>query len=721
MFARTRTIAVLGFVAMMTLCADLSAQRRFTIEQILNPGFPSELIAAKKADRIAWIGNERGMRNVYTASLPDFKAVRLTENTKDDGIDLSGIQISDDGSTILFVRGHTANREGWIANPSTDPNGSERAAWIVKTSGGPSWKVGVAANPLLSPDGKWVAFAKDGDVFSVATDRAGRQIDKAETPLFRIFRGADDLAWSPDSKGIAFASDRSDHSFVGVYDLETRKITYLAPGVDRDSNPTWSADSRRVAFIRRPGLPFGAQIASPQTGGGRGGQGGGRGSGTPAGVPGLTQATLKGGHTLAIWVADVATGQGTEIWHNAPNDTAFPTITNLTWASNSVIFGAAPDDWPHYFSVSVTAENKKPIDLTPGQGFAEFIGLSADRNTLYYATSVGDIDRRHIWKTPSAGGVPVQITAGETIETMPVALASGDRAAVLTSAANRPMSVGVVSSNGGKTQIIYPTLAADFPLEEQVVPQNVTLTADDGVQFHNQLLLPKDLKPGERRPAILFTHGGPGRQMMLGYPDPPFPHMAYAINQYFANRGYIVISVNYRGGIGYGEKFRTAPSRGVLGNSEYQDVLAAGRYLQSRPDVDPKRIGLWGFSYGGVLTAQGLARNSDIFAAGVDMSGIHLWGNSIDPNSVSYKSSSISDIGKWKSPVLLIHSDDDRNVAFSQTVGVVQLLRAHNIHHEVIVFPDDVHVALLFQHLLTSFNAADDFFNRFLGKESSRN
>src|SRR5262249_22739939 len=159
--------------------------RRFTIEQILSPGFPSELIAAKKADRIAWVGNERGMRNVYTATLPDFKPVRLTENTKDDGNDLSGIQISDDGSTLLFVRGHTANREGWIANPSTDPNGSERAAWILKTSGGPSWKVGVAANPLLSPDGRWVAFVKDGEVFRVSTDRTTRQMDKPEAPLFR--------------------------------------------------------------------------------------------------------------------------------------------------------------------------------------------------------------------------------------------------------------------------------------------------------------------------------------------------------------------------------------------------------------------------------------------------------------------------------------------------------------------------------------------------------
>jgi dipeptidyl-peptidase 4 len=210
------------------------------------------------------------------------------------------------------------------------------------------------------------------------------------------------------------------------------------------------------------------------------------------------------------------------------------------------------------------------------------------------------------------------------------------------------------------------------------------------------------------------VHGGPQRQMLLGYQYMHFYHMAYGINQYLANQGYIVMSVNYRGGIGYGKSFRTAPKRGALGNSEYQDVLAAGQYLKDRADVDPKRVGIWGLSYGGVLTSQALARNSDIFSAGVDIAGIHLWGNSLDPASISYQSSAISHIDKWKSPVLLIHGDDDRNVAFSQTTGLVQLLRAHNVPHELIVFPDDVHDSLLYRRWLVSFHATDDFLKKHL-------
>jgi dipeptidyl aminopeptidase/acylaminoacyl peptidase len=214
---------------------------------------------------------------------------------------------------------------------------------------------------------------------------------------------------------------------------------------------------------------------------------------------------------------------------------------------------------------------------------------------------------------------------------------------------------------------------------------------------------------------MIFVHGGPQRQMLLGYHYRHFYHMAYGVNQWLASQGYVVLSVNYRSGIGYGRSFRTAPNTGSRGNAEYRDVLAAGKYLQTRSDVDPNRIGIWGLSYGGVLTAQALARNSDIFKVGIDLAGVHLWGSSIDPESVSFQSSAIGAIDKWKSPVLLVHGDDDRNVAFSQTTGLVQLLRAHNVYHELIVFPDDVHDSLLYSRWIQTFERMDAFLRRFIG------
>ena len=724
------TILVIALTSVHASGWQASGEGPYTIQQILDPAYPVEVTAAKAAERIAWISYERGMRNVYTAAGPNFEPVKLTAVETDDGNDMTDVTLSDDGSMVVFVRGHTANRDGWIANPTSNADGAERIITGVRTSGGPAWHIAEGANPILAPNGRWVLFVRNGQIHRAPVDPnlALSHSNDAKTQLFTAFGNNSAPVWSPDGSKIAFVSERGDHSLIGIYDVDHRQVSYLAPNVDYDSSPTFSSDSSQVAFIRRPGLTFGQQV---RNGGGQ--RGGGRGVVDDNPADGLNRAAFPGGYTLSFWVADVATGEGREFWHSQPGDDSFQP-NGFEWAGDNVIFQAEPNNWRHHYSVPIPASTggpksiyghvysssapsgastTEPTDLTPGEGLAEFVSVSPDGHYLFYATNVDDVDRRHIWRTPTAGGEPVQITWGNEIETYPAALPSGSVAA-LTAAYNRPLSVAIVKNDSNTPEVIFPKLAEEFPSTEHVVPENIKLVAADGLEFHNQLFLPTNIQPGERRPAMLFTHGGPRRQMLLGYHYMHFYHMAYAINQYFASQGYITISVNYRSGIGYGREFRNAPNTGGRGNSEYQDVLAAGEYLRNRPDVDPERIGLWGLSYGGILTAQGLARNSDIFSAGFDMAGVHLRGNSIEEGNVSYESSAIGAIDGWRSPVLLLHGDDDRNVAFGQTVGLVQLLRAKGVYYELIVFPDDVHDSLLYDRWLLSFNAADNFFKRML-------
>jgi len=188
--------------------------------------------------------------------------------------------------------------------------------------------------------------------------------------------------------------------------------------------------------------------------------------------------------------------------------------------------------------------------------------------------------------------------------------------------------------------------------------------------------------------------------------------------------------VNYRSGIGYGLNFREATNYGATGASEFNDVMGAGLYLRNRPDVDPKRIGAWGGSYGGYLTALALSRASDLFAVGVDFHGVHDWSEVIrnfvpayDPAKnvegarLAFDSSPMSSVSTWRSPVLLIHGDDDRNVPFHQSVELAEALRKQGVPFEQLIFPDEIHGFLTQKRWLEAYTASAEFLNRYLKPE----
>jgi dipeptidyl aminopeptidase/acylaminoacyl peptidase len=291
-----------------------------------------------------------------------------------------------------------------------------------------------------------------------------------------------------------------------------------------------------------------------------------------------------------------------------------------------------------------------------------------------------------------------------------------------------PAHVVQVEEGEQLRQLAASTLPADFPLAQLIEPEQVIFPASDGMLIHGQLFRPAAMQPGERYPAILFFHGGSRRQMLLGFHHRGYYHNAYALNQYLASQGYIVLSVNYRSGIGYGMAFREALHYGAVGASEFNDVMGAGLYLRGRSDVDSARIGLWGGSYGGYLTALGLARASDLFAAGVDIHGVHDWNvviknfrpdydaaRSPELAQLALQSSPMPYVADWSSPVLFIHGDDDRNVPFSETVDVVEALRQKtNTHFEQLIFPDEVHGFLLHRNWIAAYEATADFFERML-------
>jgi dipeptidyl aminopeptidase/acylaminoacyl peptidase len=681
--------------------SGLWAQGSLTLQQMLSVPFNAGLVAAKNANRIAWTSNQQGKRNIWVAEGPDFTARQLTSYQQDDGSELSDLRFSADGNTIVYVRGEGKDSAGDYANPTSNPEGEEQTVWAISWSGGAPVKIDAGTSPAVSAQGQ-VAYARSGELWmcSLKPDEKPKQI---------VVRGRNHpVEWSPDGRRLLFVTNRSDHSFIGLYDANAQTVKFLEPSVDTDKDPVWSPDGKQVAFVRQPAVP----------------------RDTPEGY--FIEPDRP--HPWAIWVADADSDAAREIWHSgsAPQD-SFPYMAEDTgggvvrWeGENRLVFASEADGWQHLYSISTDGGSAKL--LTPGNCEVEEWSFSPDRNTVFFNSDCDDIDRRHVWSVGVDGSGLRQWTGGKGatgIEWEPVALSDNHDLFYIASDPTHPGRVfhTALNANGTTKEISSTGWEAEFPAEKLVVPQQVIFHSVDGCEIHGQLFLPKNLKPGDKRAALIFLHGGPMRQMLLGWHYMYYYANAYAMNQYLTSRGYVVLAINYRSGIGYGRAFREAPGRAGRGASEYQDVVAAGKYLEARTDVDAQRIGLWGGSYGGFLTALGLGRNSDLFAAGVDFHGVHDWpadnweGKHIPPDLVELArdSSPVSAVNTWKSPVLFIHGDDDRNVMFSQTVDLVARLRERDVYLEQLIFPDEVHDFLLNSNWLKAYEAETNFFERKLG------
>jgi len=504
-------------------------------------------------------------------------------------------------------------------------------------------------------------------------------------------------------------SNRADHSFIGIYTSKSTPLLYLAPSTNKDESPIWSSDGTRIAYTRRAGD-----------------------GGPPR--PILTRQPRP----WSIWVASASDGTGHAVW-KSPNTLAgsFPDVAggaNLHWAAgNRLVFMAYLDDWPHLYSVS--AAGGAPVLLTPGAFMVEHIAESRDQRFMIYdantGSTAGDDDRRHLFRVAVDHAGSTALTSGESLEWTPVA-AAADRIAFVAATPQQAPTVAISSLDGSHRASLPAATNAEFPLAQLMAPKQVTFKAADGTLVHGQLFDRGAAKSGDRKPGVIFLHGGPPRQMLLGWSYMDYYSNAYAVNQYLAAHGFVVLSVNYRLGIGYGLAFHHPEHAGFAGAAEYQDVVAGARFLQSLPSVDGKRIGAWGGSYGGYLTALALARNSDIFKAGVDLHGVHDWsrlmdrfgaaqgtrfekGDSEKALEVAWNSSPDSAVDGWKSPVLLIQGDDDRNVRFQQTVDLARRLEERNVPFEELVLPNEIHGFLRHDSWIRADEATANFLTRALG------
>ena len=679
------------------------ASTAFTLQQAMSAPFNSDLIAAPVGNKLAWLSNAEGRRNIWVAtpsgSGSGYESRQITHYTQDDGQDITELHWSPDAQSIVYVRGSDPdNAQKMSANPALIPQGVEQDVWLASLDGSSPRKIGAGNSPAFSTHGDTVVWVLDGQIWFLKLKDPGAQPKQ----LLHTLGACGTLRWSPDGKSLAFVSDRTSHSFIGVYSFPTDTLEYLDPSTDHDRYPMWSPDSRQIAFIRIPYFK-GEEFDEPH----------------------------RSGQPWSIRVANVATGNGRQIWRAdaGPGSVFREVVSDLQvfWgADDHLVFPWESDGWTHLYTVP--AQGGPATLLTPGNFIVEDVSLSPDRETIVYSSNQSDIDRRHVWKVSVAGGSPQQLTGGTGIETAPVVASNNRTVAVLRSDARIPIRPAVVGNSGNIQDLAPQTIPATFPAAGMVAPQPVIFNATDGMRIHGQLFLPNGVDNCVRHPAIVFVHGGSQRQMMLGWHDMGYYSNAYAMNQFLASQGYVVLSINYRSGIGYGLDFREAVDYGPTGASEFRDVEGAGLYLRSRCDVEPTHIGIWGGSWGGFLTALALARASDLFAAGVDMSGVHDWNidtpenfsisdTASDPNArwrLAWEASPLASIKTWRSPVLLVQGDDDPEVPFLQTVQLAAALRRQRVTVQELIFPDEVHDFLLHRSWVAAYVAGAKFFDQYL-------
>jgi dipeptidyl aminopeptidase/acylaminoacyl peptidase len=657
----------------------------FSLADVLSAPFPSELRVAPNGEHAAWVCNDDGCRNILVApTIAVGPARALTTYVGDDGITIGQLAWTAGGDAVVYTRGACLDDS---APPDPDGLAGTLAApriWIAGLGRTEPCLLAAGHTPAPSPRGDLLAYVRDGQIWGLRLAEQGVGTRWVQQP-----GRCTSLTWSPDGARLAFVSERGDHALVGILDITSMAVRWLAPGPQHDMAPAWSPDGSALAFIRLADDPAPTYMARP--------------SGKP----------------WSIWTADVASGAVRCAWRAAGGDgSVFVPLAagpQLLWTRcGQLVFPWEGNGWLHLYATAAEPRTDVPaVDLTPGPGEVLAMQEDALAGGVVFVANRDQRDGRRLWRCELPGGRLSALSPGVAMTDLP-SVASG---IIVALQADGRMPLRPVLVGDGR-RLDTAGLPVRFPAAQIATPQSVAFASLDGLALHAQIFLPPPLADGSRHPAIIHCHGGPARQMLPAWHPLEVYSKQYALNQYLASCGYLVLSVNYRGGTGYGLDFREPADFGAGGASEYQDIQAACHFLRRRGDIDPERIGIYGVSYGGLMTALALARDSGLFAAGVDCAGVFDWSPAFTGAGVpepvrltAAASSPLADIERWRSPVLLVHADADRVVPVEQTVALERALReGGNAECELILLAGESHDLLRHASWMRFFEATVAWF-----------
>ncbi len=280
---------------------------------------------------------------------------------------------------------------------------------------------------------------------------------------------------------------------------------------------------------------------------------------------------------------------------------------------------------------------------------------------------------------------------------------SGTKMAFYVNGDRSPSNLFVHDFATKKTTQLSRSLSKEIDPAELVEAKIVRFKSFDGMVIPSVYYEPKGASPGNKVPAVLLVHGGPGGQTMRGY---------NALAQYLANHGYAVLGINNRGSSGYGKSFFTADD-GKHGREPLWDCIEAKTFLASTGVIDHERIGIMGGSYGGYMTLAAMAFRPEAFKVGVDIFGVSNWLRtleSIPPYWESFRKALYQEVGdpvkdkdfliatsplfhakEIRKPLMVIQGANDPRVIKPESDEIVEAVKKNNVPVEYVVFPDEGH------------------------------
>lgn len=531
--------------------------------------------------------------------------------------------------------------------------------------------VGLLAQPW-TPDGRQLLYLSRGNVYTVDIESgesrallefAGRS--KGYTP--QVYFSGPDPELSPDGKRLAYGRE----SEIWTLDLAAgslRQITASHAQGWHNLQPHWSPDGTRILYTaqsideQRP-FPFSdysksiIDIGFALIGYGRvrvGTIGSHGGETTWVGGPDGNKHSLRGGSQVSwapdgkqiainrvsldhtkreIVIADAASGRARTIWSEQVEHWISPMAIWLRWSADStrMLFTSEQDGWNHVYLIP--AGGGEPRQITNGaftvtsnqvyDNSESTPDFSSDGRTVFFPSNEAGTPERHLYAVPTSGGPGRRITTLPGVDMSSAVSPDGSRVAYLHSNPAHPPELFVQDTSGGAprqlTSLALPDALKGYQWFE---PQFVSFpNTQDNTPVAARLYVPRAIDKMKRYPAIVFVHGA-------GYTQSVFRGWVgadrTAFNQFLAQSGFVVLDVDYRGSAGYGRKFRLDVFDRV-GDVDLQDVVSGAEYLKRLSFVDPRRIGIWGHSYGGFMVCMALLRSPRTFAAGAAGAPVTDW------------------------------------------------------------------------------------------------